>query len=154
MASPRLLFLGQVGHPPGSSVSSTRGPWAQRCCDAPTFDERGLTGLAPIRSDLSQEKVARCLGVTPAAACRWKLAADRGGAERVRAIPRAFRPSLVSKDHQAELPEILAQAALANGFSTDHWTIPCVVKMAESRRASGAPRPPGGRMLKRHGLSW
>ena len=130
------------------------GRWAQRHRDAATLEERRWTGLALLRSGLSQAEVARRLGVTPVAVCHWKSAVDDGGRAALRAIPRSGRPPLVSRDHQAALPEILAKGALAYGFSTDLWTIPRIVQVAETQWGVRYSETAMWRMLKRHGLSW
>ncbi len=130
------------------------GRWALRHRDAATLEERRHTGLALLRSGLSQAEVARRLGVTPVAVCHWNSALDRGGPEALRAIPRPGRPPLVSRDHQSALPEMLAKGALAYGFSTDLWTIPRVVKIAEAQWGLRYSETAMWRMLKRQGLSW
>jgi transposase len=130
------------------------GQWVQRHRDAATLEERRLSGLKLLRSGFSQAEVARRLGVTPVAVCHWKSALDRGGPPALRAIPRPGRPPLVAREHQAALPEILAQGALAHGFSTDLWTIPRIVKVAEARWGVRYSATAMWRMLKRHGLSW
>lgn len=130
------------------------GRWAQRHRDAASLEERRLSGLELLRSGLSQAEVARQLGVTPVAVCHWKSALDRGGTEALRAIPRPGRPPLVAREHQAALPEILARGAVAHGFSTDLWTIPRIVKVAEARWGVRYSETSMWRMLKRHGLSW
>lgn len=130
------------------------GRWAQRHRDADSLEERRLTGLALLQSGLSQAEVARRLGVTPVAVCHWKNALDRGGPGALRAIPRPGRPPLVATEHQAALPEILAKGALAHGFSTDLWTIPRIVKVAEAQWGVRYSETAMWRMLKRHGLSW
>ncbi len=130
------------------------GRWAQRHRDAATLEERRRTGLVLLRSGHSQAEVARRLGVTPVAVCHWKSAIDRGGSEALRAIPRPGRPPLVPKNHQAALPELLAKGALAYGFSTDLWTVPRIVKVAEAQWGVRYSETAMWRMLKRHGLSW
>ncbi len=130
------------------------GRWALRRRDTATLEERRLNGLALLRSGLSQAEVARHLGVTPVAVCRWKSAVDHGGAQALRAIPRSGRPPLVAREHQAVLPDILAKGALAYGFSTDLWTIPRIVKVAETQWGVSYSQTAIWRMLKRQGLSW
>jgi transposase len=61
---------------------------------------------------------------------------------------------LVAREHQAALPAILAQGALAYGFSTDLWTIPRIVEVAEARWGVRYSETAMWRMLKRQGLSW
>jgi transposase len=130
------------------------GQWAQRHRDAATLEERRLVGLRLLGSGLSQAEVARRLGVTRVAVCHWKTALDRGGPAALRATPRPGRPPLVTREHQAALPQILAKGALAFGFSTDLWTIPRIVKVAEAEWGVRYSETAMWRMLKRHGLSW
>ncbi len=49
---------------------------------------------------------------------------------------------------------ILAQGALTYGFSTDLWTIPRIVQVAETQWGVRYSETAMWRMLKRHGLSW
>jgi len=130
------------------------GRWALRHRDAATLEERRLNGIALLRSGLSQAEVARRLGVTPVAVCQWKNALEGGGREALRALPRPGRPPLVAREHQAALPEMLAKGALAYGFSTDLWTIPRIVKVAEAQWGVRYSETAMWRLLKRHGLSW
>ena len=118
------------------------GRWALRHPDTATLEERRLNGLTLLHSGLSQAEVARRLGVAPVAAFKWKTAADEGGAEALRAIPRCGRPPLLAREHQAALPEILRKGALSYGSSIDLWTIPRIVKVAEAvARPRGTWRP-------------
>jgi transposase len=130
------------------------GRWAQRHRDTATLEERRFNGLALLRSGVVQAEVARRLGVTPVAVFKWKTAAEEGGAEALRAIPRSGRPPLVAREHQDALPEILRKGALSYGFSTDLWTIPRIVKVAETEWGVSYSETAIWRMLKRQGLSW
>jgi len=130
------------------------GQWALRHRDAATLEERRLNGIALLRSGFSQAEVARRLGVTPVAVCQWENALDSGGRDALRALPRPGRPPLVTREHQEALPEILAKGALAYGYSTDLWTIPRIVKVAEAQWGVRYSETAMWRMLKRHGLSW
>jgi transposase len=49
---------------------------------------------------------------------------------------------------------MLARGALAYGYSTDLWTIPRIVKVAEAQWGVRYSETAMWRMLKRHGLSW
>jgi transposase len=49
---------------------------------------------------------------------------------------------------------MLGKGALAYGFSTDLWTIPRIVKVAEAQWGVRYSETAMWRMLKRHGLSW
>ncbi|MGI0128634.1 MAG: winged helix-turn-helix domain-containing protein [Thermoplasmata archaeon] len=130
------------------------GRWTLRHRDAPTLEERRLTGLKLLQSGLSQAEVARRLGVTPVAVCRWKTKSDRGGSEALRAIPRPGRPPRIPRQKQATLPSILAKGALAYGFSTDLWTIPRIAKVTQAEWGTRYSSTEIWRLLKRHGLSW
>jgi transposase len=110
------------------------GRWALRRRDAASFEERRMNGIALLPSGLPEAEAARLLGVTPVGVCHWKNAADGGGRETLRALPLSGRPPLIARDHQAALPEILVEGALAYGFSTDLWTTPRIVKVAEAQR--------------------
>ena len=109
------------------------GTWTQRRRDAATLEERRLKGLALLRSGLSQAEVVRRLGVTPVAVRPWKKALDRGGPEALHAVLRSGRPPQVPRPDLVALPAILTQRAQTYRFSTDHWTIPCIVKVAGAR---------------------
>ncbi len=130
------------------------GRWALRHRDTATLEERRLNGLALLHSGLSQAEVARRLGVTPVAVFKWKSAAEQGGTDALRAVPRPGRPPLVAREHQAALPTILRKGALNYGFSTDLWTIPRIVKVAETEGGVSYSQTAIWRMLKRQGLSW
>ncbi len=130
------------------------GRWAQRHRPAATLQERRLNGLTLLRTGISQAEVARRLGVTPVAVFKWKIAAEEGGVEALRAIPRPGRPPLVAREHLAALPEILREGALSYGFSTDLWTITRIVKAAEAEWGVSYSETAIWRMLKRQDLSW
>lgn len=128
--------------------------WAQRHRDAATLEERRLSGLNLLRSGASQAEVARRLGVSPVAVCRWKKRADRGGPGALRAVPRPGRPPRIPRERQATLPSILAKGALAYGFSTDLWTIPRIGRVVQAEWGTRYSHTAIWRLLKRHGLSW
>jgi transposase len=130
------------------------GRWAQRHRDTATLEERRLNGLTLLRTGISQAEVARRLGVTPVAVFKWKTAAEEGGAEALHANPRPGRPPLVAREHQAAVPEMLRKGALSYGFSTDLWTIPRIVKVAEAEWGVSYSESAIWRMLKRQGFSW
>ena len=130
------------------------GRWAQRQRDAASLEERRLNGLKLLRSGLSQPEVARRLGVTPVAVCRWKKKVEDGGPEALRAKHRPGRPPRIPRERQATLPSILAKGALAYGFSTDLWTIPRIRKVVQTEWGIRYSSTAIWRMLKRHGLSW
>lgn len=128
--------------------------WAQRHRDAATLEERRLSGLSLLHSGVSQAEVARRLGVSPVAVCRWKKRVDRGGPGALRAVPRPGRPPRIPRDRQATLPSILAKGALAYGFSTDLWTIPRIGNVVPAEWGIRYSHTAIWRLLKRHGLSW
>lgn len=130
------------------------GRWTQLHRDAATLEERRLNGLALLRTGLPQAEIARRLGVTQVAVSHWKSALDRGGPTALRALPRSGRPPLVPREQLAKLPDLLAKGALAYGFSTDLWTIPRIVKVAEAEWGVRYSETALWRILKRHGLSW
>ncbi|MGI0129349.1 MAG: winged helix-turn-helix domain-containing protein [Thermoplasmata archaeon] len=130
------------------------GRWNQLHRDTASLEERRLRAFGLLNSGLSQAEVARQLGVTPVAVCKWKMALEEGGQNALRAIPRPGRPTLVPRETLATLPELLAKGALAYGFSTDLWTIPRIIEVTQSEWGVRYTETAMWRLLKRHGLSW
>jgi transposase len=130
------------------------GRWAQRHRDTATLEERRLQALALLETGLTQAEVARRLAVSPVAVCKWRRAAEEGGPQALRAVPRSGRPPFVPAATMATLPEILSRGALAYGYSTDLWTIPRVVQTLQREWGVRYSQSATWLILKGHGFSW
>lgn len=130
------------------------GRWAQRHRDTATLEERRLHGLTLLGRGLSQAEVARRLAVSPVAVFKWRKAAEDGGPQALRAIPRSGRPPFVPPETMATLPHLLARGALSYGYSTDLWTIRRIVETLQREWGVRYSQSATWLILKSHGFSW
>lgn len=88
---------------------------------------------------VSQAEVARRLGVTPAAVCKWN--GKRGKSAQAWKRGRLGRPAKLTARHRQSLERILREGAQAHGFLTDLWTLPRIA--AVLARQVGVQLHPG-----------
>src|SRR5262245_17573560 len=81
--------------------------------------------------DVSQAEVARRLGVTPSATCRWYAAWKRRGPEGLRIKGRWGPESRLAPSQAKKLEAALLEGAAAHGHGTDLWTLPRIARLIE-----------------------
>jgi len=102
---------------------------------------------------LNQAEIARTLGVTPTSVNRWHATWNRGGMAALRKAGRAGRMPRLDRVDLQLVDQALREGAVANGFSTELWTLPRVARVIEE--VTGVHYHPGHvwRIL-RNGLDW
>jgi transposase len=98
--------------------------WHPKHLTAAQLEERRLAAARLFRTGTqSQAAIARQLGVTPAAVSQWRRAWRQGGPRRLRARPKAGRPSRLRPTAWRRLGRLLERGAVAAGFETERWTL-------------------------------
>jgi transposase len=101
---------------------------------------------------VSQNEVARRLGVSVAAAHRWFHAWQEEGRRGLKAAGRAGRKPRLDQAALARVERALLQGAPAHGFATDLWTLPRVATLIE--RLTGERFHPGHVWYLLRALHW
>lgn len=100
-----------------------------------------------------QRDIAAAFGVTEGAVSQWLKQAVEGGVDALRhRSGRGAKPKLKT-EQLASLPKLLAQGALAFGFSDDVWTQPRVAWLIEHEFGVQYHPSHVGRLLKQLGWS-
>lgn len=119
-------------------------------------ERRRLEAIEILKRDktITQEQVARRLGVTQPAISKWWKAYRAGGTKALKATPHTGRPGKVELELLQRLVPRLVQGAVAHGFETDVWTTSRIAKLI--KREFGVAYHPDhvGRLLHKLGLSW
>ncbi len=69
-----------------------------------------------------QKDIATALGVSTGAVSTWLKRGREGGVAALKTRPRSGRPPKLTAEHRAQIPELLARGAEAQGFRGDVWT--------------------------------
>src|SRR5579871_6173424 len=69
-----------------------------------------------------QSDIAKALGVSEGAVSQWVKRGREGGSEALQAHPSPGAQPRLSREHLAELPNLLAKGAESYGFRGDVWT--------------------------------
>jgi transposase len=95
------------------------------------LEERRREGMRLLGRQVPQAEVARRLGVTPAAVCKWnqRRKARTGAAWKRRALGA---PPKLTSPLKEKLRRMLLDGAQAHGFLTDLWTLPRVAAALET----------------------
>src|SRR4030095_10785333 len=89
----------------------------------------------------SQAEVAHQLGVARQNVSRWHASSRAGGLDALRSAgPTGSAPRL-SGPQLAAIDQALREGARANGFDTDHWTLPRIPTVIQ--RLTGVAYHPG-----------
>jgi transposase len=83
---------------------------------------------------VAQVDVAREVGVSRATVSNWNERVSEGGLEALRRRPRG-RPSGLDAAQRSELVRLLKAGALAQGFSTELWSLRRVGQLIEEKFA-------------------
>ena len=88
------------------------------------MEERRLEGGRLLKAGkLSQAEIARQLGVSRATVSDWAKKVEAAGIRGLRKRTAKGGTSKLTKEQQQRLKRLLDRGALANGFSTDRWTL-------------------------------
>lgn len=78
-----------------------------------------------------QAEVARRLGVSPAAVCKWNARRKTQPAAAWKRRPQGKPPKLTAR-HKAQLRRALKKGAQAHGFLNELWTLPRIAAVLET----------------------
>ena len=98
-------------------------------------------------------EVARRLKVSRTSVGRWQQMLTSGGRRSLRGAPRTGRPPLLDANDQKRLIAALKAGALAQGYSSDLWTLGRVGKLIETLTGQRYCESGVWRLLKRLGFS-
>lgn len=119
--------------------------------DFEALEARRREGMRLLARKIPQAEVARRLGVTPAAVCKW--------AARRKAQPTApwqrrplGKPPKLTLRHKEQLRAALNQGAQAHGFLNELWTLPRIAQVLE--RMCGVRLHPGHLWRVLGALGW
>lgn len=88
------------------------------------MEERRLKGGKMLRTTkLTQEEIAKRLGVSRMSVSKWKGKLESEGIKGLKAQKSSGRPAKLSDEQQQELVTLLSQGALAAGYVTNRWTL-------------------------------
>ena len=99
--------------------------------DRAELEARRLQGARLLRQGVKPAEVARRLKVSRTSVWRWEQALDANGQRALRKAPRTGRPPQLSDTEKKQLVTALKAGALAQGYSTDLWTLARVAKLIE-----------------------
>jgi transposase len=95
---------------------------------AEELERRRILGVQRVREGHSQAEVARFLGVTRSAVCKWVKAA-RIGPRGLRAKNGRGRPAKLSRQRELQVLRWFQKPATNFGFSNELWTAPRVTEV-------------------------
>lgn len=97
--------------------------------DRAELEARRLQGARLLGQGVKPAEVARRLKVSRTSVWRWEQALDANGRRALRKAPRTGRPPQLSEAKKKQLLTALKAGALAQGYSTDLWTLARVGKL-------------------------
>ena len=96
------------------------------------MEERRLEGGRLLKAGkLSQAEIARQLGVSRATVSDWAKKVEAEGIRGLRKRTAKGGISKLTKEQKQRLKRLLDRGALANGFSTDRWTLQRVQELIQ-----------------------
>lgn len=99
--------------------------------DRAKLEARRLEGARLLQRGVKQAEVARRLEVSRTSVFRWEQALAVNGRRALRKAPRTGRPPQLSETEKKRLVDALEASALAQGYTTDLWTLARVGKLIE-----------------------
>src|SRR6201989_2988698 len=100
--------------------------------DRSELEARRIEAGKLLQRGVRPAEVARALSVSQPSVSRWQQASAAGGRRSLRGAPRTGRPPLLDPNDQKRLTEALKVGALAQGYSSDLWTLARVGKLIET----------------------
>ena len=96
------------------------------------MEERRLEGGGLLKAgQLFQAEIARQLGVSRATVSDWAKKVEAEGMRGLRKRTAKGGASKLTKEQKQSLKRLLDGGALANGFSTDRWTLQRVQELIQ-----------------------
>jgi transposase len=108
--------------------------------DFTALEERRREGMRLLARQVPQAEVARRLGVSPAAVCKWEARRRRQAGAAWRRRPLGKPPKLTAA-HRRVLAAALKSGAQAHGFLNELWTLSRIAQVLE--RTCGVRLHPG-----------
>lgn len=99
---------------------------------AEELERRRQLGVQRVREGRSQAEVARFLGVTRSAVCKWVKAA-RAGPEGLCAKEGRGRPAKLSRQREQQVLRWFLKPATNFGFPNELWTAPRVAEVIQRK---------------------
>ena len=99
--------------------------------DRAELEARRLRGARLLQRGTRPAEVARRLGVSRTSVGRWVAALKSNGVDGLRKALRTGRPPLLTEAKKKRLVAALEAGALAQGYSTDLWTLARVGRLIE-----------------------
>ncbi len=99
--------------------------------DRAELETRRLQGARLLRQGVKPAEVARRLGISRTSVWRWQQTLNANGRAALRKAPRTGRPPRLTPTENKQLVAALKAGALAQGYSTDLWTLARVGKLIE-----------------------
>lgn len=96
------------------------------------LERRRQLGVQRVREDHSQAEVARILGVSRSAVCKWVKAA-RAGPRGLLAKPGRGRPAKLSKQQERQVLSWFRKSATDFGYPNEWWTAPRVADVIHQK---------------------
>lgn len=104
---------------------------AQSILTREEMESRRLEAARDLLRGLPQSNVARRFGVSRTTASRWSRALNHKGLDALKRRRATGRPSRLSPEQMAAIPQLTAQGARAYGYPTDRWTTGRVAHLIE-----------------------
>ena len=120
--------------------------------DFAALEARRMEAARLFARKVSQNEVARRLGVSVNAAHQWFHVWQDHGRQGLKAAGRAGRKPRLDRAALARVERALLQGAPAHGFSTDLWTLPRVATVID--RVTGVQFHPGHVWYLLRALNW
>ena len=90
---------------------------------AALIEARRRQGLRLLEEGYSLNEAARLIGSAPSSVMRWRDARDSGGEQALKVRFSTGRPPTRTARQRKRIVKGLLRGAMANGFSTELWTI-------------------------------
>ena len=117
------------------------------------LEARRIEGGRLLRRGVRPAEVARRLTVSRTSVMRWQRALAADGRRGLHGAARTGRPPLLNANEQKRLINALKAGALAQGYSSDLWTLGRVGKLIETLTGQRYCESGVWRLLKRLGFS-
>src|SRR6185437_332256 len=121
--------------------------------DQSELEARRIEAGRLLQRGVRPAEVARRLKVSRTSVGRWQQTLTSGGRRSLRGAPRTGRPPLLDANDQKRLMAALKAGALAQGYSSDLWTLGRVGKLIETLTGQRYCESGVWRLLRRLGFS-